>query len=146
MSFTAVFSGKIYLSHKQMTNTLDTKNSITQLYFILGTAELRWNFSSWYLQISSSAMVKTHFLLVDLCISGASLGIGHLCMLRNIFRIYIDEHCKKPSNKAETTETPAGIWAKNWCLEASLVSRVNEYNSQWFTIRRYLRYIDVKVS
>ena len=38
---------KYILKHTQMANTFDTKNDITHLYFILGTAKLHWNLSSW---------------------------------------------------------------------------------------------------
>ena len=58
-----------------------TQNNIAQLYFILWIAELHWNFSSWLrdapdiYRFPVVHMVKTHFLLERLCISGASLGI-----------------------------------------------------------------------
>ena len=57
------------------------KNNITQFYFILGRAKLRWNFSSWLRDASdihrfpTVHMVKTHFLLENLWISKPSLGI-----------------------------------------------------------------------
>ena len=35
---------KYSLKHAQMIYTFHTKNNIAQLYFILGRAELRWNF------------------------------------------------------------------------------------------------------
>ena len=52
------------------------KNNITQLYFILRGAELCWNFSGWLrdtpdiYRFPAVHMVKTHFLLENLWISG----------------------------------------------------------------------------
>ena len=57
------------------------KNNIAQFDFILGGAELCWNFSSWLRDASdihrfpTLHMVKTHFLLENLWISKPSLSI-----------------------------------------------------------------------
>ena len=57
------------------------ENNIAQIYSISGTAELCRNFSSWLSDVPDIYrfpivhMVKTHFLLKNLWISGASLGI-----------------------------------------------------------------------
>ena len=57
------------------------KNNIAQLYFILGTAELCWNFSGWLrdapdiYRFPVMHMVKTHFLLENLWVSVACLGL-----------------------------------------------------------------------
>ena len=57
------------------------KNNIAQLYFILGRAELRWNFSSWLRDASdihrfpTLHMVNIHFLLENLWISKPYLSI-----------------------------------------------------------------------
>ena len=57
------------------------KNNIAQLYFILRGAELCWNFSNWLrdtpdtYRFPAVHLVKTHFPLKNLWISGASLGI-----------------------------------------------------------------------
>ena len=57
------------------------KNNIAQLCFILGAAKLCWNFSSWLrdapdiYRFPVVHMVKTHLLLENLWISGASLCI-----------------------------------------------------------------------
>ena len=56
------------------------KNNIAQLYFILGRAELCWNFSCWLRDASdihrfpTLHMVNTHFLLENLWISKPSLS------------------------------------------------------------------------
>ena len=56
------------------------KNNIAQLFFVLGRAELRWNFSSWLRDASdihrfpTLHMVKAHFLLENLWISKPSLS------------------------------------------------------------------------
>ena len=56
-------------------------NNIVQLYFIIGRAEQHWKFSSWLrdapdiYRFPVVHMVKTHFLLENLSISWASLGI-----------------------------------------------------------------------
>ena len=54
----------LYISHK---------NNIAQLYFILGRAELRWNFSR---------ILKDGF---DIHRFSNRKCIDHLCMLQNIF-------------------------------------------------------------
>ena len=56
------------------------KNNIAQLNFILGRAKLCWKISSWLMDAPDiyrfriMHMVKTHFLLENLWISGESLG------------------------------------------------------------------------
>ena len=58
-----------------------TENNIAQLYYILGRAELHWNFSSWLRDASdihrfpALHMVKTNLLLENLWISKPSLSI-----------------------------------------------------------------------
>ena len=64
-----------------MTNISDTKNNIAQLYFILGTTELLWNFPSELSdapnihRFAAGHMVKTHFLVENLGISKQPLSI-----------------------------------------------------------------------
>ena len=72
---------KIYFEAYTNDQYIWHKNNIAQLYFILGRAELRWNFSSWLKDASDIYrlpilhMVKTHFLLENLWISKPSLSI-----------------------------------------------------------------------
>ena len=65
-----------------ITNTFDTKiENTAQLYFILGRAELHWNFSSWLRDVPDIHIFltvhidKNHFLLENLSISELSLGL-----------------------------------------------------------------------
>ena len=70
---------KIYFEAYTNDQYIAHKNNNAQLYFILGKAELRWNFSSWLRDASdiyrfpTLHMVKTHFLLKNLWISETSL-------------------------------------------------------------------------
>ena len=63
---------KIYFEAYTNDQYISHKNNIAQLYFILGRAELRWNFSSLLRDASdihrfpTLHMVKTHFLLENL--------------------------------------------------------------------------------
>ena len=72
---------KIYFEAYTNDQNIWHKNNIAQLYFILGRAELCWNFCSWLRDASdihrfpTLHMVKTHFLLENLWISKPSLSI-----------------------------------------------------------------------
>ena len=66
---------KIYFKAYTKDHTTSCKNNIAQLYFILGRAELRWNFSSWLkdapdiYRFPTVYVVKIHFLLENLWMS-----------------------------------------------------------------------------
>ena len=63
---------KIYFEAYRNNQYIWHKNNIAQLYFILGRAELRWNFSSWLrdapdiYRFPVEHMFKIHFLLENL--------------------------------------------------------------------------------
>ena len=63
---------KIYFEAYRNDQYIWHKNNIAQLYFILGRAELRWNFSSWLRDVPDihrfpvEHMFKIHFLLENL--------------------------------------------------------------------------------
>ena len=71
---------KIYVEAYTNEQCIGHKNNIAQLYFMLGRTELCWNFSSWFRDAADIYrfpvlhMVKTHFLLGNLWISGPFLG------------------------------------------------------------------------
>ena len=79
--FEMVAYEKIYFEAYTDDQNIWHKNNIAQLDFVLGTAELCLNFSSWLRDVHDIYwipvvhMVKTHFLLENLWISGASLDI-----------------------------------------------------------------------
>ena len=63
---------KIYCEAYRNDQYIWHKNNIAQLYFILGRAELHWNFSSWLRDVPDiyrfpvDHMFKIHFLLENL--------------------------------------------------------------------------------
>ena len=72
---------KIYFEAYTNDQYIWHKNNIAQLYFILGGAELCWNFSSWLRDASdihrfpTLHMINTNFLLENLWVSKPSLSI-----------------------------------------------------------------------
>ena len=81
LGFIMVAYEKIYFEAYTNDQYISHKNNIAQLYFILGRAELHWNFSSWLRDASdihrfpALHMVNTHFMLENLWISKLSLCI-----------------------------------------------------------------------
>ena len=83
--FTMVVYEKIFFEPYTNDQYIWHRNNIAQLCFILRTAKLHWNFSSWLRDASdiyrfpTVHMAKTHFLSENLWISKPSLSLVEKC-------------------------------------------------------------------